>query len=131
MSVPQFSNQQFERSVTWFVISKQIVFASFVVLHKTVYFCPVTKIYYLVNMQLLYFCVCFLLSGVFISPVMGDFTHCHFVTPTLSSSSLIPNFRHLNVCADPSPQMNGGIFMIVAKISCSPSQKETKKLPVM
>lgn len=27
--------------------------------------------------------------------------------------------------------MNGGIFMIVAKISCSPSQKETKKLPVM
>lgn len=30
-----------------------------------------------------------------------------------------------------SVQMNGGIFMIVAKISCSPSQKETKKLPVM
>lgn len=28
-------------------------------------------------------------------------------------------------------QINGGIFMIVAKISCSPSQKETKKLPVM
>ncbi|XP_056895951.1 cadherin EGF LAG seven-pass G-type receptor 3 isoform X3 [Takifugu flavidus] len=27
--------------------------------------------------------------------------------------------------------MNGGIFMIVAKISCSPSQKETKKLPVI
>lgn len=27
--------------------------------------------------------------------------------------------------------MNGGIFMIVAKISCSPTQKETKKLPVM
>lgn len=30
-----------------------------------------------------------------------------------------------------SVQMNGGIFMIVAKISCSPSQKETKKLTVM
>lgn len=28
-------------------------------------------------------------------------------------------------------QMNGGIFMIVAKMSCNPSQKETKKLPVM
>uniref|UniRef100_A0A4W6G8S2 Cadherin EGF LAG seven-pass G-type receptor 3 n=1 Tax=Lates calcarifer TaxID=8187 RepID=A0A4W6G8S2_LATCA len=27
--------------------------------------------------------------------------------------------------------MNGGIFMIVAKMSCNPSQKETKKLPVM
>ncbi|XP_068192818.1 cadherin EGF LAG seven-pass G-type receptor 3 [Antennarius striatus] len=27
--------------------------------------------------------------------------------------------------------MNGGIFMIVAKISCNPSQKETKKLPVI
>ncbi|KAF1390734.1 hypothetical protein PFLUV_G00061090 [Perca fluviatilis] len=26
--------------------------------------------------------------------------------------------------------MNGGIFMIVAKMSCNPSQKETKKLPV-
>ncbi|XP_068600336.1 cadherin EGF LAG seven-pass G-type receptor 3 [Brachionichthys hirsutus] len=26
--------------------------------------------------------------------------------------------------------MNGGIFMFVAKISCNPSQKETKKLPV-
>lgn len=31
----------------------------------------------------------------------------------------------------PAVQMNGGIFMIVARISCSPSQKETKKLPVM
>ncbi|XP_023258047.1 cadherin EGF LAG seven-pass G-type receptor 3-like, partial [Seriola lalandi dorsalis] len=28
-------------------------------------------------------------------------------------------------------QMNGGIFMIVAKMSCNPSQKETKKLPVI
>ncbi|KAM9785655.1 LOW QUALITY PROTEIN: cadherin EGF LAG seven-pass G-type receptor 3 [Neosynchiropus ocellatus] len=27
--------------------------------------------------------------------------------------------------------MNGGIFMIVAKMSCNPSQKETKKLPVI
>ncbi|XP_054868978.1 cadherin EGF LAG seven-pass G-type receptor 3 isoform X3 [Amphiprion ocellaris] len=27
--------------------------------------------------------------------------------------------------------MNGGIFMIVAKMSCKPSQKETKKLPVI
>ncbi|KAG7519448.1 cadherin EGF LAG seven-pass G-type receptor 3 isoform X2 [Solea senegalensis] len=27
--------------------------------------------------------------------------------------------------------LNGGIFMIVAKMSCNPSQKETKKLPVI
>ncbi|KAM7412298.1 hypothetical protein PAMA_021990 [Pampus argenteus] len=27
--------------------------------------------------------------------------------------------------------MNGGIFMIVAKMSCNPSQKETKKLPII
>ncbi|XP_040008610.1 cadherin EGF LAG seven-pass G-type receptor 3 [Xiphias gladius] len=27
--------------------------------------------------------------------------------------------------------MNGGIFMIIAKMSCNPSQKETKKLPVI
>ncbi|XP_041802709.1 cadherin EGF LAG seven-pass G-type receptor 3 [Chelmon rostratus] len=27
--------------------------------------------------------------------------------------------------------MNGGIFMIVAKMSCNPSQKETKKIPVI
>lgn len=31
----------------------------------------------------------------------------------------------------PFVQMNGGIFMIVTKMSCNTSQKETKKLPVM
>lgn len=50
----------------------------------------------------------------------------------LSSSSIVFKIQtYYFFFAGVSFQMNGGIFMIVAKISCNPSQKETKKLPVM